>query len=169
MASILIIGDSASVPNWVSALRQNDHSVETLPSALELPKALEDWYDPVDIIIVDVANPDSGEAMPIAQAQSIWPGCKIIAVTSGYSFRGSAFYQMGLWSPDQLLIKPLNIRILCATVSFLWAQIRTERLRTVITSVKNCDLIYDRPEQADLATADQVSVTHPILSYPIPD
>ncbi len=150
MASILIIGDSAAVPTWVSALRQQDHSVETLSNAMELPAALEDWYDPIDIIIVDVANPDSGEAMPIAQAQSLWPGCKIIAITSGYSFRGSAFFQMGLWSPDQLLLKPINLRILCATVAFLWAQIRTKRLRTIITSAKNCDLIYGRADQSDL-------------------
>lgn len=153
MASILIIGDGASTPNWVTALRQHDHTVETLPNAMELPAALEDWYDPIDIIIVDVANPDSGEAMPIAQAQSIWPGCKIIAVTSGYSFRGSAFYQMGLWSPDQLLLKPINLRILCATVAFLWAQIRTERLRSIITSAKNCDLIYGRAGRAKLAAS----------------
>lgn len=150
MASILIIGDGAAVPTWVSALRQQDHSVETLSNAMELPAALEDWYDPIDIIIVDVANPDSGEAMPIAQAQSLWPGCKIIAITSGYSFRGSAFFQMGLWSPDQLLLKPINLRILCATVAFLWAQIRTKRLRTIITSAKNCDLIYGRADQSDL-------------------
>ncbi|MEO1493978.1 MAG: hypothetical protein AAFV19_17635 [Pseudomonadota bacterium] len=149
MASILIIGDGASIPNWATALRQDDHTVETLPSAMDLPGALEDWYDPIDIIIVDVANPDSGEAMPIAQAQSLWPGCKIIAVTSGYSFRGSAFFQMGLWSPDQLLLKPLNLRIMSATVAFLWAQIRTERLRDIITSAKNCDMIYDRPRHED--------------------
>jgi DNA-binding response OmpR family regulator len=99
----------------------------------------------IDIMVVDVANPDSGEAMPIPHARAAWPQCKILAITSGYAFRSSAFYQMGLWSPDQLLLKPINLRILTATVSFLWAQVRTERIRRMITASHNCELIYDAP------------------------
>lgn len=157
MASILIVGESTTTTGLVSALKCDGHDLDILPHFLDFTEMTEGLS--VDIMIVDIANPDSGEAMPIPHARAAWPDCKILAITSGYSFRSSAFYQMGLWSPDQLLLKPVNLRILAATVSFLWAQVRTERLRRTVTAPRNCDLIYGTPFGKTVRNHDRTTVS----------
>lgn len=130
MASTLIIGNTATTESWSIALAREGHDVETCSGTLEFQERFSG--SAVDIFIVDVTHADWGEAMLIPQARATWPDCKIIAVASNYEFRSSAVYQMGLWTPDQLLIKPLNPRVLTATVAFLWAQIRTDRIKRLI-------------------------------------
>lgn len=127
MAAILIIGDSATTRSWAEALVSAGHSLESRSTAFEAQDRLAEM--PVDILIVDIANADCAEAMLIPQARAAWPDCKIVVATPNHDFRSSAVYEMGLWSPDQVLLKPLNIKLLRATVSFLWAQIRTEKIR----------------------------------------
>lgn len=133
MAAVLIVGDSRSVYGWSDALEHEGHSVETCDHSLHVHDRFQG--DPVDIFICDVTHADWGEAMLIPQTRATWPECRIIAVASSFSFRSSAVFRMGLWTPDQLLIKPVNTRVLCATVSLLWAQIRTKAIREFITNV----------------------------------
>lgn len=127
MASILIVGDARTNSQWCEILRREGHTVESCENSIEFQSRF--GLDPVDIFIVDVTHADWGEAMLIPQVQAAWPKCKIMAISSNYAFRSSAVYQMGLWAPDQLLIKPVNPRVLSATVAFLWAQIRSEKIR----------------------------------------
>ncbi len=155
MASILIIGDDAPIPSWVETLR-DEHQVETLTSVVDLPPGKSVTDHSVDIIIVVVSNPDTGDAMPIANARSLWPGCKVIAVTSGYTFRTSAFFRMGLWSPDQLLLKPVNLRILRATVNFLWAQVRTEQIREIVASSSKSGETFKHPGMSEVQMPRQL-------------
>ncbi|MEM7057451.1 MAG: hypothetical protein AAF557_07675 [Pseudomonadota bacterium] len=131
MASILIVGDARTNSSWCEVLHREGHSVECCENAIEFQSRFAS--DPVDIFIVDVTHADWGEAMLVPQVRAAWPDCKIMAISSNYAFRSSAVYQMGLWTPDQLLIKPINPRVLCATVSFLWAQIRSTKIRTMVS------------------------------------
>lgn len=130
MASILIIGDTRTHSSWAGVLERDGHSVEVAEHSLSIHDRFAG--DPVDIFIVDIMNADWGEAMLIPQARATWPECRTIAVASSYAFRSSAIFQMGLWTPDQLLIKPVNPRVLSATVGFLWAQIKIQRIRKLI-------------------------------------
>lgn len=130
MASILIVGDARSNSAWCDILRLEGHSVEVCENSIEFQSRFA--TDPVDIFIIEVTHADWGEAMLIPQIRAAWPNCRIVAVASSYAFRSSAVYQMGLWTPDQLLIKPVNMRVLCATISFLWAQIRSEEIRSAV-------------------------------------
>lgn len=130
MASILIVGDARSNSTWCEVLRLEGHAVEACENSIEFQSRFAS--DPVDIFIVDVTHADWGEAMLIPQIRAAWPDCRIVAIASSYAFRSSAVYQMGLWTPDQLLIKPVNLRVLCATVSFLWAQIRSAAIRSAV-------------------------------------
>lgn len=130
MAAILVVGETRMNRSWAEVLERDGHSVETSENAL----TFQDRFagDPVDVFIVDVTHADWGEAMLIPQARAAWPKCRIIAVASTYAFRSSAVFQMGLWTPDQLLIKPVNPRVLSATVAFLWAQLKTMQIREAI-------------------------------------
>ena len=130
MASVLIVGDARGHPEWCENLRLDGHSVETCENSLEFQSRFA--ADPVDIFIVDVMNADWGEAMLIPPIRAAWPDCRILALASSYAFRSSAVFQMGLWTPDQLLLKPVNPKVLCATVSFLWAQIRSAKIRVQV-------------------------------------
>ena len=130
MASILIVGDARSNSTWCEVLRLEGHSVEACENSIEFQSRFA--TDPVDIFIVDITHADWGEAMLIPQIRAAWPDCRIVAIASSYAFRSSAVFQMGLWTPDQLLIKPVNLRVLCATVSFLWAQIRSAEIRSAV-------------------------------------
>lgn len=132
MATTLLVGDARSCGEWADILRRERHSVEICEGSLGFQERFEG--PPADIFIVDVTHANWGEAMLIPQARAAWPKCRILAIASGYAFRSSAVYQMGLWTPDQLLIKPVNPRVLCATVAFMWAQIRSEEIRRLITA-----------------------------------
>lgn len=133
MAAVLIIGENRSIHGWASALEREGHTVETCAHSLDVHDRFQG--DPIEIFICDVTHADWGEAMLMPQAKATWPECRTIAVASSYSFRSSAVFRMGLWTPDQLLIKPVNNRVLCATVSLLWAQIKTQAIRSMITNV----------------------------------
>lgn len=152
MASILIVGDARANAIWCDVLRLDDHTVELCENSIEFQSRFAS--DPVDIFIVDVTHADWGEAMLIPQIRAAWPNCKIMAIASDYAFRSSAVYQMGLWTPDQLLIKPVNPRVMCATVAFLWAQIRSARIRL---QVKEQPLSTKRAEDEPLDVEEPLS------------
>lgn len=154
MASILIVGDARANSLWCDILHREGHSVESCENSVNFQSRFAS--DPVDIFIVDVTHADWGEAMLIPQVQAAWPKCKILAISSSYAFRSSAVYQMGLWTPDQLLIKPVNPRVLCATVAFLWAQIRSAEIRTMVTEQP---LSSRRSQDSEFDQADSSSVT----------
>lgn len=134
MSNVAIVADPGLSSTWATALSADGHVVHTFADSLGAQELFS--HDSFDILIIDIENADFGETMLIPQARASWPDCKIIAIVSSYTFRSSAVYQMGLWTPDQLLLKPINTRLLLATVSFLWAQIRSREIRSVIDSVK---------------------------------
>ena len=146
MAEVLIVGDNTSVQQWSLVLARAGHTVETIASTMDMQ---DRFAGPdVDVLIVDISHADWGEAMLIPQARATWPKCRIIAVASNYAFRSSAVYQMGLWTPDQLLMKPVIPRILSATVAFLWAQIRSDKIREAVATIplaRDGDDPFDRP------------------------
>ena len=134
MSKIAIIADSNLASTWAMILCAEGHVVDTYPHSLNH----EDFIagEAPDIVILDVNNPDFGETMLIPHAKAAWPDCKIVAVVSNYTFRASAIYSMGLWTPDQLLIKPVDRRLLVATISFLWAQIRSKQIKDMVKNTR---------------------------------
>lgn len=134
MSNLAIVANPGLASSWAEILCIDGHKVDTFTSLMETQDLFS--HDHFDILIMDVENPDFGETMLIPQTRAKWPACKIVAVVSSYTFRTSAVYEMGLWSPDQLLLKPLESRLLLATVSFLWAQVRSQEIRTAMESVK---------------------------------
>lgn len=130
MSRIGLIADPALSSAWTSALGESEFNVEICADSIEFQEHFSDQA--FEILIIDVPNPDWGEAMLIPQARAAWPDCKVVAVVPGYTFRSSAVYQMGLWTPDQVLVKPVSPRVLAATISFLSAQIKTKRIHSVL-------------------------------------
>jgi len=145
MATTLIVGESRIATGWAMALEGDGHVVETNADSFGFQERFAG--EAVDVFIVDITCPDGGEAMLIPQARAIWPGCRTIAITPNYAFRSSAVYKMGLWSPDQLLIKPVGTRVLCATVAFLWAQVQTERIKKSTPLLPRLDARDRREDQ----------------------
>ena len=47
--------------------------------------------------------------MLIPQVRAKWPDCRIIVTVNDYSFSASQFYRMGLWAPDDMLLKPFAL------------------------------------------------------------
>lgn len=134
MTNIAIVAEPGLSSTWATALSADGHVVQTFADSLGAQELFS--QERFDILIIDIENADFGETMLIPQVRASWPDCKIIAIVSSYMFRSSAVYQMGLWTPDQLLLKPISTRLLLATTSFLWAQIRSQEIRSTIASVK---------------------------------
>lgn len=134
MSKIAVVARPGLAISWVQELRLEGHEAE----AFSGPEGAADLFAHAEpeIVIIDIENPEWPESLLIPQARAAWPGCKVIAVVSSYAFRNSAVYKMGLWEPDQLLMKPLSPRLLTATVTFLWAQLRTEELKREIAAAQ---------------------------------
>ena len=143
MATTLIVGaDNVTAP-WVAALQDAGHGVEHCADVLAFQERFAG--DPVDVLAIDIVNADHGEAMLMAQARSVWPDCRVIALPRDRSYRSSAIFGMGLWAPDRLLMQPVSIDVLVQSVQQLDAQSRVDRL------------IRDRRSKHQ-ATADRQSV-----------
>ncbi len=61
-----------------------------------------------DIVVIDVASPDSSTGMLVGQARAAWPDVMIVALTSFNNTRHSALSKMGLWAPDVTLSHPVS-------------------------------------------------------------
>lgn len=133
MSSIAVIANLNVGEVWARELEGDGRRIEIFTG---YRSAEELFSGPArDIVIIDIENPEWPESLLIPQTRAIWPDCRIIAVVSNYAFRKSAVYEMGLWQPDQVLMKPLATRILSATVNFLWAQQRTAELQKVVSDL----------------------------------
>lgn len=130
MSLIAVIADPALSVPWAQELEADGHDVECHwgPTSAE---TLFSGATP-EIVIIDIGHPEWPESLLIPQTRAKWPDSKVIAVVSSYAFRTSAVYEMGLWKPDQLLMKPLAPRLLAATVTFLWAQLRSDEIKSQI-------------------------------------
>lgn len=157
MATIAIIGAPMPAMQWVADLTRLGHDVVRFEDTMLFMEQFAER--PLDILILDVARPDQGEALMISQARAQWPDCRVLAITSGYTFRSSAVFQMGLWKPDHLLLHPVGERMLSATVAFLWAQQRNESIRRRLSQIH-------RTQKMDAAVTKDpgVAVTKPRLA-----
>ncbi|MEM7744896.1 MAG: hypothetical protein AAF409_14405 [Pseudomonadota bacterium] len=132
MSRIVIIADPQLAAPWAESLTRDGHAVLTIEGGIGVQTLFDE--DPFEIVIVEIDKPDAGESMLVPQVRATWPNCKVIAVVTDFGFRRSAVFEMGLWTPDQVLIKPLAPRLLRATVSFLSAQIRSKELREFVNN-----------------------------------
>ena len=127
MSLIAVVAEPTISQPWAQELQRDGYEVACHWG----PSCSESLFsgDIPEIVIVDIAHPEWPESMLIPQSRAIWPNCRIVAVVPSYTFRTSAVYEMGLWEPNQLLLKPLTPRLLAATVTYLWAQLRTQEIK----------------------------------------
>ena len=126
MALTLIVGAERVTAPWMDALSSAGHSVEHCTDVLSFQDRFRGA--PVDVLVIDIANADHGEAMLMAQARAVWPDCRVIAMPRDRSYRSSAIFGMGLWSPDRLLMQPVDAEVLVRTVEQLRMQSRVDRI-----------------------------------------
>lgn len=125
MASVLIVGCEFVTGEWARALGRAGHSVEECRDTLAFQERFLDA--PADILVVEIAHADHGEAMLMAQVRSVWPDCRVIAVSRDRSYQSSAIFDMGLWRPDLLLIQPVQGAQMVESVRRLRVQAQFEQ------------------------------------------
>lgn len=150
MSNVLIVGANAIITGWVNELSVSGHAVDSCTDIL----TFQDRFVgiPADIMIVDIRNADHGEAMLMAQARSVWPACRVIALPRDRSYRESAIFRMGLWAPDRLLMQPVTMATLRLTIDQLCVQAAAQRLiganRTMPEVPANADVVLCGAELA---------------------
>lgn len=126
MSHVVIVADPGVAAVWADALCRDHHVVQTCGRLA----SFDDLFGqhPAEILIIDVENPDWSEVMLMPQAREAWPLCKVVVATADLAFRQSAIYQMGLWDPDKVLMKPVSIRLLVATIALASAELRSTEI-----------------------------------------
>lgn len=125
MADITILARSEACVRWFSALESEGLCPTCFADVLQFQEQFA--QSKLDILIVDIENADDGAALAMSQARAKWQDCRIVAVTPNRGFQRSAVYRMGLWCPDQVLVRPFEDRILPAVVSYLLTTPQTGR------------------------------------------
>lgn len=126
MALTLIVGAERVTVPWMEALSSAGHGVEHCTDVLSFQERF--GGTPADVLLIDIANADHGEAMLMVQARTVWPDCRVIALPRDRSYRSSAIFRMGLWAPDRLLMQPVDAEVLVRTVEQLRMQARVDRI-----------------------------------------
>ena len=106
MKSVLIVGRQSIGGEWARALRDAGHIVELCRDMRAFQARLRGG--PVDVLIVEITRADRDEAMLMAQARSLWPDCRVLAVSPDRSMRSAANFGMGQWTSDHLIAGPVD-------------------------------------------------------------
>jgi DNA-binding NtrC family response regulator len=118
MASILIVGDDFPVVQaQAGRLHSGGHLVEVAQDIFRARDRLSG--EPCDLVIIDVRLPDGGMGLLIEQARAAWPGCAVVALVQRADLRHSKVHEMGLWTPDAVLVHPVSTDDLARTVASL--------------------------------------------------
>lgn len=107
MFRILIVGDDAPlVHSYARSLDDAGHRVELAPDVLRARDRLSG--EPCEVVVIDVGSPDGGLGLLIEQARAAWPGCAVVALVRRTDIDRSKVHQMGLWTPDEMLVLPVS-------------------------------------------------------------
>ena len=115
MSRILLVGDDAAlVHSHTRALGDAGHRVELAPDVFPARDRLSG--DACDVVVIDVRSPDGGLGLLIEQARAAWPDCTIVALVQRADVQRSKVHQMGLWTPDLVLVLPVSGAELARTI-----------------------------------------------------
>lgn len=131
MSRTIIVADPARSLLWSTALQTDGADIERIDPA----RAMADLFqlDPADIAVLEVDQPHSVTMMLIPQIKHFWPACRILAIATKHAFAGTSGQSRGagdgtgygatddLWTPHRVLIRPINARVLRATVALMRA------------------------------------------------
>lgn len=118
MFSILFVGEDTCLAQscalWLNAA---GHAVETATNIFRARDRL--CGEACDVAVIDVRSPDGGMGLLIEQARAAWPGCRVIALVPPAGFSRSKVHEMGLWTPDSVLVHPIGEAALVSAIADL--------------------------------------------------
>ena len=107
MSRILLVGDDAPLLHSHSrALGDAGHRVELAPDVFRARDRLSG--DACDLVVIDIRSPDGGLGLLIEQARAAWTDCRVVALVHRADIHRSKVHQMGLWTPDLVLVLPIS-------------------------------------------------------------
>lgn len=118
MSSILFVSDDAPlVQSHARLLGDAGHAVEIAPDVFCARDRLSG--EPCELVVIDVRSPDGGMGLLIEQARAAWPGCAVVALVQRPDVRRTKVHEMGLWTPDAVLVRPVSGEALVGAVCAL--------------------------------------------------
>ena len=120
MLKTLIIGRGLAVRDWAEALRASGFDVQAEPDRA----ALGYWIDNArfELAVIDISSAEGEEGAVIPVLREAWPGCRFIAMVTAHGFNAAGVHRMGVWCPDQVLVKPVAPALLSGTARLLAAR-----------------------------------------------
>lgn len=136
MSSILIVSEDACLLHaQTGSLERAGHLVELAPDVFRARDRLSG--EACEIVVIDVRSPDGGMGLLIEQTRAAWPGCGVIALVERPDLGRTKVHQMGLWTPDVVLVHPIG----------------GERLMRAVTDLADC---LEAPASPEAATQGAV-------------
>lgn len=134
MSRTVIVAHPARSVLWRTALEHPDAEIHEI----DPPRALAGLFqqDPASIVILDIEQAHSSTAMLIPQIKHIWPACQLLAVVPEGASQPTDLLHEGLWAPHQVLVRPINARVLYATVALMRARREAKLLTETLHSGK---------------------------------
>lgn len=118
MASILIVAEDPRVLHAQTGwLDRAGHAVELAPDVFRARDRLSG--ERCDVVVIDVRSPDGGMGLLIEQARAAWPGCAVVAQVERPDVKRTKVHEMGLWTPDVMLVHPVTERRLLGALAEL--------------------------------------------------
>lgn len=118
MSSILIVAEDPFLLHAQAGwLDRAGHRVEMAPDVFRARDRLSG--DPCAMIVIDVRSPDGGMGLLIEQARAAWPSCVVVALVERPDVKKTKVHQMGLWTPDVMLVHPVTEQRLLGAVAEL--------------------------------------------------
>ena len=116
MLRVLIVGDDSSLLHMhAGPLDKAGHRVEIAADVFRARERLSG--DPCDVVVIDARSPDGGTGLLIEQARAAW-GCSVVALVQRPDLRRTKVHEMGLWTPDAMLVHPVaRDELVCAVAA----------------------------------------------------
>lgn len=118
MLSILIVAEDPCLLHAQAGwLDRAGHAVELAPNVFRARDRLSG--EPCNVVVIDVRSPDGGMGLLIEQARAAWPGCAVVALVERPDVKKTKVHEMGLWTPDVMLVHPVTEKRLLRAVAEL--------------------------------------------------
>lgn len=121
MSSIIVIDDDNMVRKTLSTiLERGGHVVRGASNGRDALALIDS--DPPDILITDIIMPEMDGISFIREIRAVRPDMKILAISGGGRVSNMEFLQLAKsMGADEILRKPINRKLLLATVASLAA------------------------------------------------
>lgn len=107
MTRILFVLDGIPIPRGHSEVLGNaGYTVEVAAEPLAARTRLAGR--PCDVVVIDAERPDGGSGLLVGQTQAAWPDCAVLVLVQHADIGRTKVHEMGLWTPDCVLVKPVS-------------------------------------------------------------